>query len=866
MRAGIEECSLEDIRRRMYSGKLQDALRCISETDETQETQLLMAQIKIRLGLYNDVVEGLKNYLLSDTMDITCVNGLLLLGEAQHSLNKLEESSNTLATAAKLLSEKEGLDERDCMLELQMGSLEKKRGQLDKSYEHLNKGLSIAKELNLKRHLSEIKNFLGLYFFYIGEFDEADACLKEALQIQEKLEDDYLTSWTLNSMGVLYRSMGDSEQALKFLARSLKMREELGNPYSIAGTLNNIGMIYHDLSDLDKALDTYLKGIEISVKMASEFHEFVFCINIGIIYHRKGNLSSSLSYYTRSLELAENRGNKLELAGLLNNLGLLYMARGETREALDCFERSLQLKDETGNKLEYARVFQNIGLVHQLEGNQEEALQKFLVAIKMLEDIDNPFEIADSLFNIIQSLLTLERVKDAQVHVLRLREIGKNHSENRQILDRVQLVEGLLHMSTDRFKDKILAQNIFSEVFFEEDATDYNTQIFAGLRFADLLILELQTSWSSDVLTELNNTLDKLSEIATQQNSHSLLARALLMKGKLSIIELNIEDGLALLEKAESISKEHGLIDLALEISTQYDSIVDQKDVISSYSKDKDVQELVRIVDLDKGRKQLLEERGLEISLPKNESPLILLLLSKVDERVLYTHTFPATKEMNPEFIEVFVQSLLRFSERMFKRTIAVERIKFQEYSLIMKSYGSLIFCYLFDGPSFIALERLDNLATAIKVHIPLWNQLTQATKDLSPISENKLASLTCELFNPCIIDISKRDVVVEDTEGNLSEIHDSLFSFKNVLHPIRLAILRKLNAQYRIPFAELGSFLGMTKGRIKHHVEVLEKEQLIESKYEFIDAKPRLVLYLKPEGIQCYQGLQKALGALFSE
>ncbi len=858
---------MERIKELIHDGDLREALEQLDACNELQsesEYILLKSRVLIKLGHYQTGLEYLKSVerLFQNQKDNPhYLDFLLHMGELYHSLNELEKSRIVLEKAENTIKKRNEMDVQKCILFLNQGILEKKMGNLEESYKCLSKGLELSEKLNLKTLASEFKNHIGLYYFYSGELDKADKYFRESLRIQERYRDDYLTSWTLNSMGVLYRSRGDFEQALRFLNRSLVMREKIGNQIAIASTLNNIGMVYHDLNDLSRALSTYLKGHEISIEMNSEFHEFVFCINIGIIYHRKGSLSSAMAYYMRSYELAKNRGNKLELAGLLNNMGLLYKDRGELKEALDCFNRCIKLKDECGNNHEYARVLHNIGRIKMMSGNYNDALRKYTQSLEMLKVIDNPNEVSDVLFDIINVYVALDEIDRIPAVIQELHQLERKHTENKLIRTRRILADGLLLSNSSRLREKLKAQEIFHNVFFDDDLIDYDLKIFAALNLADLIILELQSTWSSDGLLELESVLERISRLSDNQNSYILLARTLLLRSKLAVIRSNIEEALSLLTETEKIVTKHGLLALAFEISEQLDIILKQKESLEKHSPAMNAQELLKQLVFATSLKRLHIDDCKKKITHQCEIPIVLALLSKENGRIIYTHRFQSAQDVNSELVESFIQTIVHYSRNLLEKNISIGRIEFHEHTLIMVSFDSILISYLFDGSSVMAIERLENLAQMLMAHISIREQICNAGIVLDPHSRGRLADLISELFGS--YKVQEMEISCQSFEN---EIDKRLFEFKSVLHPVRLAILRKLNAQYKCSFGDLRYSIGVSKGSMKYHVETLVKERLIESRYEFIEARPRLVLYLRPEGVKYYENLQSALNVLFTQ
>ncbi|MHA2252514.1 MAG: NosD domain-containing protein [Candidatus Kariarchaeaceae archaeon] len=92
------------------------------------------------------------------------------------------------------------------------------------------------------------------------------------------------------------------------------------------------------------------------------------------------------------------------------------------------------------------------------------------------------------------------------------------------------------------------------------------------------------------------------------------------------------------------------------------------------------------------------------------------------------------------------------------------------------------------------------------------------------------------------------------------------LYSFKFLLNPIRLAILKMLHEYDRYPSFMLRDALGLTWGNYSSNIDVLENKGYIQIKEEFIDGTARKVVYLEERGSMRYNELQQILQELFKK
>ena len=72
---------------------------------------------------------------------------------------------------------------------------------------------------------------------------------------------------------------------------------------------------------------------------------------------------------------------------------------------------------------------------------------------------------------------------------------------------------------------------------------------------------------------------------------------------------------------------------------------------------------------------------------------------------------------------------------------------------------------------------------------------------------------------------------------------------YEIIIHPIRFKILQTLDKQHKILRKELIRDLKLKSSRLQYHINILLKEELIDTSYEFVDNKPQSLIALTPQG-----------------
>ena len=101
---------------------------------------------------------------------------------------------------------------------------------------------------------------------------------------------------------------------------------------------------------------------------------------------------------------------------------------------------------------------------------------------------------------------------------------------------------------------------------------------------------------------------------------------------------------------------------------------------------------------------------------------------------------------------------------------------------------------------------------------------------------------------------------VSEDGDNGIEETSKQLLDYKFLLNPVKLAIVKILMNHNQYPSAKLRTMLGISWGKFSTHVDSLVKEGLILSEKEFIDNKPRTLLFIEQKGRVYFQELRNVL------
>lgn len=243
-------------------------------------------------------------------------------------------------------------------------------------------------------------------------------------------------------------------------------------------------------------------------------------VNLGKTYHLQGDIAKSLEHFNKGLFLAQKLNNKRIMAAAYDGLGLVSQSQENFNEALNYFLNGFELLEEiklTGFH-DYVLLVFRLGLLYVQIGNREAALN-FHKKLSMLPSQDNVLYVAPYCDS----------------------------------------VEAMILNMSNKIEDKVLAKNIFKSIYSDPKST-FQQKTRAMVQLCDILINEEKQTKEihlSKELKELINELTKLTEFTPPEFSD-----ALVLQSQIQLIEGKIDQALATLGKAKSITEENGLTSL----------------------------------------------------------------------------------------------------------------------------------------------------------------------------------------------------------------------------------------------------------------------------------------------------------------
>ncbi|MHA2030034.1 MAG: ATP-binding protein [Candidatus Kariarchaeaceae archaeon] len=728
------------------AGEYSKALDEISKIEHTDQFDLISLKIQTlkKMGNYSEALgvvdEAIEDKSLFSSEEITDLLELHLLKcDVLLALGKLKEVDKQLKTAKKLFDKvKKQKHESVGKYYLINGVYYNKKSDYAKSEKNLKQAKDIysttktiegvatsnfylasnsriqgdyeralslsAESLNLRKKIRDIfdiatsLNQLGLTYIKLGMLDEAMNHFRECLDLRNKLGNKFELSKLMINMGIIYKIQGNLEDALSNYKAGLELFEELGIEEQISATKVNIGNIFLEQGNLNEALE-YYRQVYAYFKEGGNEEMFSFLLNnMGMIYKKHGEYTEALEKYKESLEVKKRIGNRKEIAKSLQSIGTIYLYRGDLKEALEFFSKSLKDWQQTGNKDEISSILKDMGMVYYYEGNITKANNCLQESLELRRKIGNKILVAETLYYIILILLEIESDELVERYHRELKKISES-VDNKNVKIQYRLASASILQKSPRIASKVEANELFEEVMAEGIVDNEFTKI-AMLNLCEFLLIELKSSGDEEILQEIQSILEKLYDMATEQESHTLLIEVLIIQSKVALVTYNIAESEEYLKHAYEISDQKGLSQFSLKITYLMRQLQEETDKMSLLAQEAPIEKRLEQLDIENYIKEaaMVRDVGLDALVDPDTTNMVvhdiknliqvnlnfahLLLLDKrlPDEMKKYVHFIElSTKEM-----QLLISSLLT-TEKLENGTFNLLLEDIDAWDLILK-------------------------------------------------------------------------------------------------------------------------------------------------------------------------------------
>ena len=468
-------------------------------------------------------------------------------------------------------------------------------------------------------------------------------------------------------------------------------------------------------------------------------------ISLGMISLNNGEHDSAFNYFSETSSISEKHNWKTRQVDVLESTGISYLLQDELELAIVKFQEAIKLAKEIEHTRGILTNENNLIKCFYEKGDYRKALKCARILNNNAQEAKITGLIGLSLFSIIQSLLELDLNNQIQQYLDELEELTATFPQDNITSYSYRYSKALVLKSSNSFADRIKAQSLLTQLLSDTPIAAIDPKI--GFHLADLTLKELLSTSNEELLVEFEQTLDLLKEKASQFKSHSMLVVTYLLESKIALIKTNLDEAQQKLDRALKLAREKNLHRMVFKVSKAYDEFLDERDIWESLKiKEAPLKERLEVSRLDKLVDQAIHRKMEEIEEVPEES--IYLFILNDSGLTMYSYDFQEEKVIDDQLVGGFLSAINSFCQEMFSTKGYLERVKYQDYTILMEPFGESCICsYVIKGDSYLASKRLIRLIDEI-TESPLYADFEEIKNTgLVKFDYEEMKSMITEIF-----------------------------------------------------------------------------------------------------------------------
>lgn len=509
------------------------------------------------------------------------------------------------------------------------------------------------------------------------------------------------------------------------------------------------GQYYRQFGDMHGAIENFTKSSDIAERMGNKLLDYLKCLlNISSCYDILAEVGKSQEYNFKIIDIISSTGKDSKYDGVLastyEGLGIIYGRQGYLDKAVDYLNRSLNLFTKLKYSNDMAICLFNLAYHFFMMGETEKSTNHFIESRKNFRKNNNKLLEMTSLAAL---LLVYTQAKEEENKKIYFNEIELLYNENRaeNLIKLLYLYsKGLFLKDSRRLTNRIQAQNIFKELISGEETFIFTINSITF--YLELLVDELKQSNSESVLVEIERVNARFRKLAETDFSQFLVIQGLLIDAKISIIKLEFNKARQLLSYAQILAEQKGFRILSQDISREHDNFLTKLNQWENIVNESiSIQDRIEMANIENALNNIITNSYVKTQEEKERS--IILLISNSAGIAMFSRSFMVEPEMQDQLMAGLITAINSFSQETFKTNAPIERIKQGENTVILKKLGNLTICYAFNGPSYFADKKINDLITKIKMDDNLSKGLQNYVTSLSNSLLHRLNTSVDEIF-----------------------------------------------------------------------------------------------------------------------
>ena len=279
-------------------------------------------------------------------------------------------------------------------------------GRTDEALERFTEMLKLSWLFDRRAKAGAAHGRLGRIHRRRGDYDRSMEHLREAHALFKWANDGRGIAGTLDDIGKVHWLRGAYGQALEYHRQALSIRRALGDRRSIALSLANIGRVHHDSGGFKAAIAQFREALDLRRDIGDLSGVVMSLCDLGGVHTADGNYEMALELFNEAHKMALEIGDKIAQTDVLSRLGECEAAMQKGEEAVAHLEEAIGLATTLGNRVALSECCRRLSEVHLRMGATAEAYDQATRALAISESVGSRVHIGTAHRAIAEAVAT----------------------------------------------------------------------------------------------------------------------------------------------------------------------------------------------------------------------------------------------------------------------------------------------------------------------------------------------------------------------------------------------------------------------------------------------------------------------------
>lgn len=632
-------------------------------------------------------------YFLSYDIVISEIHSLVKENELESALQLIKQLNEDLELEFELVDVKS-------RIYIKLGLFDEAKTVIN-TYYYNREDLDLQEYFHIKLLLLEIDWYLGQY----RSFNIIVNDLNHQMYINYNPSNPSYSKILIRLklfQGIHCNAMGNLDDAHLYFQDCLSLINNIDDSELLAQIYIAIGNNLRYFGQLRRALEKYSEALVISKRNSYKYLKLVSKINLGIVFSEMGDLHLAQDYLNNALLESE----KFKLDILIS-----------------------QCKRELGSILLKQREF------HLAE-------EYFTYSLNHSKRLKNPIESTIDLYRLLNLFLELRNYEDAGLCLLNIQKI-------KEVFD-IKFINQCYELSLAkviRVEYSVKSLNTAFEIvenIIHSDKVYHEFELDARIFHCELLLLEKKLFNHSKNDRIIEDSIDEIYDFLTIQKSVQTTIECMVIQAQLFFYNLDFDIAKMYLSNAGSLASDNGFNLLDYKIDLLLKQIDGFKD---SWNKINTIDSTIFNncnTDILKEALFSLEKHTTDLLHLKEEYPVMVLILS---DGGISIYDKPLSSENSEIQTNDFVSVISSYLGNQNEINPFANKVKIDDYTIILIPNESIVFCYAFKGNSIKAIQKLEKFVTTLRKMPKIWDQINFVFPSITTDTSKQIELVINKIF-----------------------------------------------------------------------------------------------------------------------